>query len=97
MMVRGYLSERATGGAVASSPYRGRPWRGWMSLGSFSAPENEQPEHVGASPCIIAVPHWGSLKVRGPPLETHGMSFYPISTDFEGPRLHLGIIINRTG
>ena len=21
---------------VASSPYRGRPWRGWMSLGSFS-------------------------------------------------------------
>jgi len=26
---------------VASSPYRERPWRGWMSLGSFSAPENE--------------------------------------------------------
>ena len=32
MMVRGYLNERATGGAVASSPYRGRPWRGWMLL-----------------------------------------------------------------
>ena len=38
-----------------------------MSLGSFSAPENEQLEHVGASPCIIAVPHRGPLKVRGPP------------------------------
>jgi len=28
--------------SIASSPYRGRPWRGWMSLGSFSAPENER-------------------------------------------------------
>ncbi len=65
MMVRGYLNERATGGAVASFPYRGnrwssekrvklvstipsrdrgrrsQTWLGWMSLGSFSAPENE--------------------------------------------------------
>ena len=24
---------------VAFSPYRGRPWWGWMSLDSFSAPE----------------------------------------------------------
>ena len=28
--------------AIASSPYRGRPWRGWMFLGSFFAPKNEQ-------------------------------------------------------
>jgi len=27
--------------SIASSPYRERPWCGWMSLGSFSAPENE--------------------------------------------------------
>ena len=32
---RAYLNERATGGAVASSPYRGRPWRGWMFLCFF--------------------------------------------------------------
>ena len=35
LMGRGYLNERATGGAVASSPYRGRPWRGWMFLCFF--------------------------------------------------------------
>ena len=54
-MVPAYLSERATGGAVASPPYREGPWGRWMSLGSFSAPENEQPEHVGASPLELPI------------------------------------------
>jgi len=51
MMVRGYLNERATGGAVASSPYRGRPWRGWMSLlVLFSAPEKRTKTGSGGIP-----------------------------------------------
>ena len=42
-MVRAYLNVRATGGAVASSPYRGRPWRGWMLLlVLFFAPKEEE-------------------------------------------------------
>ena len=35
LMGRGYISVRATGGAVASFPYRGRPWMGWMFLCFF--------------------------------------------------------------
>ena len=34
-MGRGYQNVRATGGAVASFPYRGRPWMGWMFLCFF--------------------------------------------------------------
>ena len=48
-MVRGYLNVRATGGAVASSPYRGRPWRGWMLLCFFLRAE-ESKEFAGQSP-----------------------------------------------
>ena len=44
-MVRAYLNVRATGGAVASSPYRGRPWRGWMLLCFFlRAEEGDIPQ-----------------------------------------------------
>ena len=35
LMGRGYINVRATGGAVASSPYRERPWRRWMFLCFF--------------------------------------------------------------
>ena len=55
VMGRGYLNVRATGGAVASSPYRGRPWRGWMSLlVLFSAPEKRtEIGVVGISPTML--------------------------------------------
>jgi len=42
LMGRGYLNVRATGGAVASSPYRGRPWRGWMLLCFFLRAEESK-------------------------------------------------------
>ena len=45
-MVRGYLNDRATGGAVASSPYRGRPWRGWMLLCFFLRAEEMKENDV---------------------------------------------------
>jgi len=41
-MGRGYINVRATGGAVASSPYRGRPWRGWMLLCFFLRAEESK-------------------------------------------------------
>ena len=48
LMGRGYLNVRATGGAVASSPYRGRPWRGWMLLCFFLRAEEKR--GLGVSP-----------------------------------------------
>ena len=50
LMVRGYLNVRATGGAVASSPYRGRPWRGWMLLCFFLRAE-ESKKFCKVEPC----------------------------------------------
>jgi len=41
-MVPAYRNVRATGGAVASSPYRGRPWRGWMLLCFFLRAEESK-------------------------------------------------------
>jgi len=35
LTVWAYLSVWATGGAVASPPYREGPWGGWMSLSYF--------------------------------------------------------------
>ena len=44
LMVPAYLNVRATGGAVASFPYRGRPWMGWMFLCFFlCAKESKKP------------------------------------------------------
>ena len=42
LMVPAYRNVRATGGAVASSPYRGRPWRGWMLLCYFLRAEESK-------------------------------------------------------
>ena len=53
LMVRAYLSVRATGGAVASSPYRGRPWRGWMLLCFFLRAEESKRIGVWGYPPII--------------------------------------------
>jgi hypothetical protein len=88
-----YHNVRATGGAVASSPYRGRPWRGWMSLGSFSVPENEQPKPIGIvesersavllselCPDLLwlAYSYSSNLTIeKFEPLQGHKITFYP--------------------